>query len=116
MTSTRKLMGACADEREAGSAAESLLACASSALDADGDRRASRRWFETAYLEGDRTGDVSVSSMALRLRVRAAGEVDFRHGEHARELVGFAALTGQRSRFTDRHDLAGDRHVPGRRP
>jgi hypothetical protein len=56
---------ACADDIEVTSTAESLLTCASRALDAAGDRRASRRWFEAAYVEGERTGDVSVLTRAV---------------------------------------------------
>jgi hypothetical protein len=102
--------------------ARSLLACGIRAHEIDGDLQAGRRWFDAAYREAERAGDVPImaraalglgglwvhehrtaassglvharlahalslvdpaDSLALRLRIRLAGEFDYRAGEHA---------------------------------
>jgi len=106
--------------------AESLCECGQRALQDDGDLASARRWFDAAYVEAERTGDVAVMARAvigcgglwvhehrtaaaaalfqarladvgrsvatagldagehgdleLRLRVRKAGEADYREG------------------------------------
>jgi len=100
---------------------ESLWECGYRALDHEGDLAGARRWFEAAYVEAERAGDVSVmaravvgygglwvhehrtavaaglfqsrlahvsalvdaerdAGLALRLRLRAVGEADYRAG------------------------------------
>ncbi|GAA4457552.1 hypothetical protein GCM10023170_054020 [Phytohabitans houttuyneae] len=111
----------------------SLWECGHRALEYEGDLAGARRWFEAAYVEAERTGDVAVMAraavgygglwvhehrtavaaglfearlaqagalldtadldpderrdLALRLRVRAAGEADYRAGRSATILA-----------------------------
>jgi tetratricopeptide (TPR) repeat protein len=106
--------------------AASLVDGGRKALEADGDLIAARQWFEAAYREAERAGDIHAmadaalglagiwvhehrtaaaagllqarlehvlarlepgSTLALRVRIRLAGEADYREGRHDRILA-----------------------------
>jgi hypothetical protein len=119
-------LGGTVGVRDDAESVESVLADATTALEANGDLRDSRPVFEAAYIEGERAaaglvmataalglcgqwmpghrGQVAASlldarlahalsfvdprtTLALRLRIRAASEADYRSGENTRALA-----------------------------